>query len=289
MTVARAAAGAVPRLSGTGIGLRACHLDQVLAEQPDVPYFELLADNHVAPGGLVRAQLDAVAARWPITLHCVGMNVAGTDPLDLAYLVQMSMLADRTGAAWISDHLCFTACHGRQFHDLLPIPYTSDALDHVVGRVQAIQEMLGRPLVLENVSAYVRFRDSQMSEAQFLSELVARTECRVLLDLNNLYVNHVNNDESMTAYLAALPLTAVVQLHLAGFERQGDLLVDAHNNPVSPPVWSLCLEVMKRLPTVPALIEWDNDIPPFAALQQQAQKAEQIREAVQRKPERRSE
>ncbi len=280
--VSRARPGLPRAPTGTGIGLRSCHIAQVLAEVPPVPFFELLADNHVAPGGLVRAQVLAVAARWPVTLHCVGMNVAGTDPLDLAYLTRMAALADVTGAAWVSDHLCFTACHGRQFHDLLPIPYTAEALIHVAARVQAIQEVLGRPLVIENVSAYIGFDASQMSEAQFLAELVDRTGCRLLLDVNNLYVNHVNNGELLAPYLGALPLDAVVQLHLAGYEDRGDHLIDAHNNPVSKPVWQLYREVVALLPQVPTLIEWDNDVPAFEVLQDQARKAEDIRRQAQR-------
>lgn len=271
-------------LTGSGVGLRSQHIHELLDQGTDVPWFELLADNHLAKGGLIAAQLDALRQRWPMTLHCVGMNVGGTDPLDFDYLASIRALARHTDAAWISDHLCFTACHGRQYHDLLPLPYTEEALRHIAARVQMIQDYFGQPLVLENVSAYLRFRTSALTEAQFLAELVQRTGCSVLLDVNNLYVNHVNHGDDVQAYLSALPMHAVVEIHLAGYQDQGEYLLDSHNNKVSAPVWALFEQVIAEIPDTPVLIEWDNDIPEFSVLRAEARKAETLRQRVIRQP-----
>lgn len=263
--------------AGAGIGLRSQHVNELLDHGTDVPWFELLADNHLASGGLILAQLEALRERWPLTLHCVGLNVGGTDPLNQAYLDRIQALSGLVSAAWISDHLCFTTCHGHQYHDLLPLPYTEAALNHIAGRVHRIQEQFDQPLMLENVSAYLRFRESALTEAEFLAELVQRTGCRILLDVNNLYVNHINHGDNVGAYLAALPLQAVGEIHLAGYQDQGDYLLDAHNNRVSQPVWKLFEQVIALIPDTPVLIEWDNEIPEFAVLRDEARKAEEIR------------
>ena len=262
--------------AGSGVGLRSQHVNELLDHGTDVPWFELLADNHLAPGGLILAQLKALRERWPLTLHCIGMNLGGTDPLDQLYLNRIQALSELVNAAWISDHLCFTACHGRQYHDLLPLPYTEAALLHITGRIHRIQEQFKQPLVLENVSAYLRFRESALTEAEFLAELVQRTDCKILLDVNNLYVNHINHSDNVDGYLTALPLHAVCEIHLAGYEDQGDYLLDAHNNRVSQPVWKLFEQVIALIPDTPVLIEWDNEIPHFAVLRDEARKAEDI-------------
>ena len=273
---------AIGGVTGTGIGLRTPHIHEVLSTQPSTPWFELLGDNHFAEGGLVPRQVEAVAERYPLTLHFVGMNVAGADPLDLQYLKRVRRLADISRPAWISDHLCFTACHGRHYHDLLPIPYTEEALRHITARVQYIQEYLAEPLILENVSAYLRYRESALTEAQFLAELAQGTGCGVLLDVNNLYVNHVNHGDDVSAYLDALPMDAVREIHLAGYEDKGEFLLDAHNNRVSEPVWALYEQVARHAPDAPALIEWDLDIPAFEALREEAARADDIRAGVRR-------
>lgn len=273
---------AIGGVAGTGIGLRTVHIHEVLSTQPSAPWFELLGDNHFAAGGLVPRQVEAVREQYPLTLHFVGMNVAGTDPLDPQYLKRVRRLADISRPAWISDHLCFTACHGRHYHDLLPIPYTEEALRHVTARVQHIQDYLAKPLILENVSAYLRYRESALTEAQFLAELVQTTGCGVLLDVNNLYVNHINHGDDLSAYLDALPMDAVREIHLAGHEDKGEFLLDAHNNPIAEPVWELYEHVARRIPDAPALIEWDRDIPAFEALRKEAARADAIRARAQR-------
>lgn len=273
---ARAAGPRAP-IAGAGVGLRSRHIDQILRERPAVSWFELLADNHMADGGLTGAQLDAICARYPVTLHCVGMNLAGTDPLDRDYLRRVRALRDRSAAAWVSDHLCFTAHDGRHYHELLPFPYTEESLAHVAGRVLAIQDLLGERLVVENVSCYLRFADSTLSEAQFLAELGSLTDCLLLLDVSNLYVNQINHGEDPDAVLAALPLGRVREVHLAGHERKDGWLLDAHNAPVSAPVWALYARAARLLPEVPVLIEWDSDIPPLSVLLEEAARAEALR------------
>ena len=267
-------------IAGAGVGLRHCHLEQILREHPPVPWLELLADNHLAEGGPERAWLDAISAHYPLTLHCVGMNLAGCDPLDHKYVQQIRRLRERTGAAWVSDHLCFTAHGRRHYHELLPFPYTEEALRHVSERVLAAQDLLQAPLVVENVSAYLRFADSSLSEAEFLAALTRATDCELLLDLNNLYVNHVNHGDAIDAYLAALPLARVREVHLAGHAVKPGYLLDAHNDHVSPPVWTLFRRLMRSLPEVPVLIEWDNDIPALAVLLAEAERARAERTAA---------
>lgn len=256
----------LPRIVGAGIGLRDRHLDQVLSERPPIPWLELLADNYLAEGGLDPRHVESLRADYPMTLHCVGMNLGGTDPIDPDYLRRVRALRERAQAAWVSDHLCFTAVDGRHYHDLLPFPYTDEALRYLRERVLLVQDLLGAPLVIENVSAYLRFRDSRLSEAQFLHALAAETGCLMLLDLNNLYVNQVNLDEDLDAWLMAYPMDRVREIHLAGYETRPDCLIDAHNNRVSEPVWRLLARVAPALPEVPVLIEWDNDVPPLEVL-----------------------
>jgi len=265
-----------PSIAGAGIGLRICHIEALLQHRPSVPWLELLADNHLAEGGLTAAQVEAVAALYPLTVHCVGMNLAGSDPLDRTYVARVRDLQARTGAAWVSDHLCFTAEGGRYYHELLPFPYTDEALRHLAARVAQVQDWLGEPILVENLSAYLRFADTPMSEAQFLAELCRATDCRILLDVNNLYVNQVNHGEDPDAYLAALPLERVGEVHLAGYAERPGYLLDAHNNPVSAPVWALYRRVCRRLPGVATLIEWDDDIPDLDILVREAARAEAI-------------
>jgi uncharacterized protein (UPF0276 family) len=276
-----AAAGALDcTVSGAGIGLRLCHLDQLVAERPALRWLELLADNHLAAGGPAVSGAEAVAALYPVTLHCVGMNLAGTDPLDTAYLRRVHALRERTGAAWVSDHLCFTAVGGRHYHELLPFPYTEASLRHVSARVHQVQELLGAPLVIENLSAYLRFAESALTEAEFLAALSRATDCRLLLDLNNLYVNAANHGDDIDSYLNALPLDRVAEIHLAGHAPRDGYLLDAHDRAVAEPVWRLYARVAARLPRVPVLIEWDNAIPALPVLLAEAARAAAIAESM---------
>lgn len=264
-------------VSGVGIGLREPHIAQLVQDPALVPWVELLADNHFAAGGLVAAQVAAVRERFPLTLHCVGMNIGGVEPLDQAYLARVNDLMARTGPAWVSDHLCFTRYASHHYHDLLPLPYSEEALAHVARRIREIQDALATTLVVENVSAYVIAAESIMSEAQFLAALHEATGCEILLDVNNLYVSEVNLGVDARGFMAEIPADAVREIHLAGYQDKGEYLVDAHNNPVSSSVWDLFGDALAIWPEVPVLIEWDNDIPPLEVLLDEMALSERMR------------
>ena len=261
-------------ISGAGIGLRSQHIHQVLDEKPDIPWFEILADNHLVQGGLIPKQLEAVRSCYPLTFHCVGMSLAGADPLDIDYLARIKKLADQLQPAWISDHLCFTQHGEHYFHDLLPFPYTQASLKHVSERVLKIQDYLNRALVIENVSSYLQFKESSMDEADFLAELVKRTGCELLLDVNNAYVNQINHGLDAKDFINRMPIDSVREIHLAGYEDKGDYLIDAHNNKISEPVWMLYEYLVDVLGSGPTLIEWDNDIPALDILMSEASRAQ---------------
>jgi len=266
------------QVSGVGVGLRSPHIEQVIKDLPQVPWFEVLADNHTAPGGLIPRQLETIRSYYPITLHCVGMSLGGTDPLDMDYLAGIKRLVRDYEPAWVSDHLCFTSHCDREYHDLLPLPYTVEALRHTSERIQRVQDYLGERILVENVSSYLEYNDSTLTEPDFIAALAEDADCDLLFDVNNAYVNKVNHGTHAGAFLDALPLRRIREIHLAGYEDKGNYLIDAHNNRVSSPVWSLYTETRRRMPDVPALIEWDNDIPAFEVLLEEAQYAEHVAE-----------
>ena len=262
--------------NSVGLGLRSAHMEQVLLEQPDVPWFEVLMDNHTAKGGLIPAQLAAVRKHYPLTLHCVGMSLAGMEPLDMNYLSTVRRMMLEYSPAQISDHLCFTSHANHHFNDLLPIPYTSESLDHVSGRIGQVQDYLATNILVENVSTYLQFESSEMNEAEFMAELVKRTGCSILLDINNAYVNEFNHGYSAKEFIDTIPIEHVGEVHLAGYEDKTDYLIDAHNNRVSGPVWELFEYYLQYGHCAPVLIEWDNDIPGLGVLLDEAARAKQI-------------
>jgi len=199
-------------------------------------------------------------------MHGVSLSIGSTAPLDHEYLRQVKALAARVEPEWVSDHLCWTGVAGRNTHDLLPLPYTEQALDHVVARVRTVQEVLERRILLENVSSYVSFRDSPLTEWQFLAEIARRADCLILLDVNNIYVSSVNHEFDPLEYLGAIPPERVQQIHLAGHEDHGDYLVDTHDHPVADPVWDLYASALRRCGPVSTMIERDDRIPPLAEL-----------------------
>lgn len=269
---------AVNKIAGTGLGLRSQHIDEVLLTQPDVPWFELLTDNHMAPGGLIPVQLEAIRDNYPITFHCVGMSPGGTDPLDREYLRGVKTLIERFQPSLVSDHLCFSQHAQHNYHDLLPLPYNEEALQHCSERITQIQDILGTRILVENVSSYLTYQSSTISEAEFIAELLTRTDCDLLLDINNVYVNAVNHGFSAREYLRKIPLQRVREIHLAGYEDRDTYLLDAHNSRVSTPVWELYEQVISEYQDIPTLIEWDNDIPSFAVLREEADAASALME-----------
>ena len=253
-------------LEGFGLGLRTQHYRDFTDAAPAVDWLEVLSENYLVPGGKPLDFLDRIRARYPMAMHGVGLSIAGTDPLDTGYLRALRRLAERIEPACVSDHLCWTGVGSARLHDLLPFPFTREALDHVARRVDAVQETLRRELVLENVSSYFAWPGSDVSEAEFLAALVKRTGCGLLLDVNNVYVSSVNHGFDAAAYIATLPAGSVRQVHLAGHTRQGDMLVDTHDAPICEEVWSLYEKTIALLGPRPTMIERDDDIPPLAQL-----------------------
>lgn len=251
---------------GFGLGLRPDHYQSVLADRPAIDWFEVLTENYLVPGGKPLHYLTRIRELYPLVMHGVSLSIGSSAPLDAGYLRQLKALAARIEPAWISDHLCWTGTGGANLHDLLPLPYTEEALRHVVGRVQHVQDTLGRRLVLENVSSYVSFRDSELSEWDFLRAVAERADCLILLDVNNVYVSSVNHEFDARAYLDAIPVERVQQIHLAGHQDHGDYLVDTHDHPVPDPVWDLYAAAVRRFGNVSTMIERDANIPPLGEL-----------------------
>jgi uncharacterized protein len=251
---------------GFGLGLRVDHYEAVLADRPPVDWFEVLTENYLVPGGKPLNYLMRIRERYPLALHGVSLSIGSTAPLNREYLRQVKALAARVEPEWVSDHLCWTGVAGRNTHDLLPLPYTREAVDHVVARVRTVQDVLERRILLENVSSYVAFRDSPLTEWGFLAEIAARADCLILLDVNNIYVSSVNHEFDPLEYLAGVPPARVQQIHLAGHEDHGDYLVDTHDHPVRDAVWELYASAVRRLGPVSTMIERDDHIPPLAEL-----------------------
>jgi hypothetical protein len=263
-----------------GIGLRAGHHADVLASLPDVGWLEVHSENHFAPAGAAHAALDVIRAHYPLSLHGVGLSLGTTDPLDRGHLAQLQLAIERYQPVLVSEHLSWGTAGGRHTNDLLPLPYTREALRHLVGRVTEVQETLGRRILIENVSSYVTFRDSQMTEWDFLAALAHETGCGILLDVNNIYVSARNHDFDALQYLAALPADSVEEIHLAGHSSRmlegRELLVDTHNARVCDDVWSLYAAAVAHFGRVPTLIEWDTDLPELGVLVDEAHHADRI-------------
>ena len=267
-------------IKDTGISFRSPHWRSIMEAKPDIPWMEVLADNFMGAGGMPAYQLDTIAERYPLTLHSVGISIGAYSPLDFDYLAELKTLRKRTGAIWLSDHLCFTHAQGIYSHDLLPLPYTDESLKHVVDRLNIVQDFFGEALIIENPSSYIDSQSNTFSEAEFLQQLVRESNCQLLLDVNNIYVSQYNRHLKCDDYLCHIPWDKVAEIHLAGFEQQEGILIDAHNNPVSEPVWQLFKQVLEVLPNVPVLVEWDNDLPPLTDLIGEQQKAESIRQQM---------
>jgi uncharacterized protein (UPF0276 family) len=232
------------------------------------------------PGGKPLYNLMRIRERYPMVMHGVSMSIGSAQPLDRAYLHEVKALAARVEPAWISDHLCWTGVAGKNLHDLLPLPYTDEALKHVVARVRTVQDILGRRILLENVSSYVSFRDSRLSEWDFLRTVAEEADCLILLDVNNIYVSSVNHEFDAHDYLAAIPVERVQQIHLAGHQNHGEYLIDTHDHPVPDPVWALYAEAVRRFGAVSTMIERDANIPPLGELLEELEAARRAAESV---------
>jgi uncharacterized protein (UPF0276 family) len=261
---------------GFGLGLRPVHYPEIFEGDPRIDWFEAISENYMVPGGRPLHALTRVRERWPVVLHGVSLSIGSTDPLDGDYLDRLAALAKRVEPAWISDHLCWTGVNGINLHDLLPLPYTEEALDHVAGRVAQVQERLGRRILLENVSSYVTFAHSAVPEWEFLAEVARRADCLILLDVNNIYVSAFNHEFDPLAYLEAIPAERVRQIHLAGHQNNESHIVDTHDHPVIDPVWSLYGAAIERFGPVATMIERDDRIPPLAELEHELDRARAV-------------
>ena len=258
---------------GHGIGLRTVHYPAVLDGSLRAAWLEVVSENFMIPGGRPLAVLDRARADAPIVLHGVSLSLGSVDPLNARYLDDLARLAARVEPAWVSDHLCWGSLGGRYAHDLLPLPYTEEALAHVVARIGRVQERLGRRILVENVSSYLTFTHSAMPEWEFLAEVAERADCGILLDVNNVYVSAVNHGFAPEAYLAGVPQGRVGQVHLAGHSDHGNHLLDTHDAPVAAAVWALYRSAVARFGRVSTLIEWDAAVPPLADLLQEAERS----------------
>jgi uncharacterized protein (UPF0276 family) len=264
---------------GVGVGFKAEHFAAVLEERPDLGFFEIHAENYMGAGGPPHLRLEAIRERYPISLHGVGLSIGSPGPLDRAHLARLAGVAERYQPAVVSEHLAWSTHDGAFLNDLLPLPYTEDTLARVSEHIDLVQTTLRRTMLLENPSTYVAFAETTMSETEFLGEIVRRTGCGLLLDVNNIFVSATNHGFDPYRYLADFPLAAVGEIHLAGCADDRDdagfpLLIDAHNSPVRDAVWLLYAEAIRRLGATPTLIEWDNDVPAWPELVEEARRAE---------------
>lgn len=270
-----------------GVGLKAEHYRAILEESPDIGFFEIHAENYMGAGGPPHAYLAAIRERYPISLHGVGLSIGSEGPLDAAHLSRLKQVAERYEPGLFSEHLAWSTHDAAYYNDLLPVPYNRETLDRVCDHIDEVQETLARRMLLENPSTYVAFEQSTMSELDFLKEIVRRTGCGLLFDVNNVYVSAINHQASPEAYLDAFPFEAVGEIHLGGHapdrdDEGGQLLIDAHDRAVDEAVWPLYARVIERIGATATLIEWDNDVPEWAVLCNEAWRAEQIMHSVSR-------
>jgi len=252
------------RSPGFGLGLRPEHYGEFLAGPQPVDWLEIISENYMVPGGKPLAMLDRIRADYPVVMHGVSLSIGSAEPLDMGYLRELKALAERVEPLWISDHLCWTGINAHNTHDLLPLPYDAPALDCVVGNIGRVQDCLGRRILIENPSSYVTFRSSDRSEWDFLSEMAARADCLLLLDVNNIYVSARNHGFDPQDYLAGLPADRIQQIHLAGHSDMGDYVIDTHDADVCDAVWDLYGDAVRMFGPVATMIERDDHIPPLA-------------------------
>lgn len=270
---------ALPYL-GFGLGLRTDHYEDILALKPAVDWFEIITENYLVPGGKPLYYLDKIRELYPMVMHGVSLSIGSSDALDVAYIKQVKDLADRIEPQWISDHLCWTGVDGLNLHDLLPLPYTSEAIGHIVSRIQQVQDILQRPFLIENVSSYLTYIQSDMSEWEFISQIAMQSGCYILLDVNNIYVSSVNHGFDPMDYLNAIPLQKVAQIHLAGHLNQGSYIIDTHDAPIIKDVWALYVKTVERFGLVSTMIERDDNIPPLPELLAELEQAKRLAMSV---------
>lgn len=265
---------------GFGLGARTQHFQQIVDGTPDVDWFEFITENYMVEGGKPRWFLDRIRERYPVVLHGVSLSIGSTDELDYDYLKRMKKLISEVEPQWVSDHLCFTGAHGYNSHDLLPLPYTEEALQHVVQRIRQVQDILERPVLMENVSSYITYRESHMTEWEFLNAVAMESGCYLLLDINNIYVSARNHDFIARDYINGIEPGKVKQFHLAGHSDYGDYVIDTHDHDVCDSVWQLYREALQRFGSVSTMIERDANIPALSELLDELDVARSIYDEV---------
>ena len=263
---------------GFGLGLRTEHYQYVIEHKPDVDWFEILSENYMVPGGKPLHNLDLIRADYDMVMHGVSLSIGSTDPLNKKYLKDLKQLVERVQPHWLSDHLCWTSVDGSNSHDLLPLPYNDATIDHVVDRIRQVQDYLGRQILLENLSSYVTYNESEMTEWEFFNEIARRSDCLVLLDINNVFVSAHNHHFDPIDYIRGMDSERVMQFHLAGHSYSGDMIIDTHDHDVCDPVWELYASALQHYGAVSTMIERDDNIPEFTELRQELSIAEKIAE-----------
>lgn len=263
-------------ISGVGIGLRTTHIDQVIQELPLVPWFECITENLMGDKALIQQKVKIIGQHYPLALHGIGLSLGSADGLNQNYLIELKKLITLYEPTWVSDHLCWSQIGGKYVPDLLPLPHTSEAIEIVSENILKVQAYLGMPIIIENISRYTDFSESEITECEFIKQIVDNTHCGVLLDINNIYVTCKNLGLTPEIYLDNMQVLkkSIKQFHLAGYTEIEDLLIDSHGSPVHDPVWSLFKQALQYFPDTPCLIEWDNNLPELNMLLQEAKKAE---------------
>ncbi|MCX7117173.1 MAG: DUF692 domain-containing protein [Legionellales bacterium] len=266
---------------GFGLGLRTDHYQTILQDKPPVDWFEVITENYLVPGGKPLYYLDQIRESYPMVMHGVSMSIGSSDPLDWEYLRQVKQLADRIQPILISDHLCWNGVQHKNTHDLLPLPYTDEAVLHVSQRIREVQDFLERPFLIENVSSYISYQSSCMTEWAFINEILTRADGHLLLDVNNIYVSSINHEFNPLDYILAIPSHRIYQIHLAGHSNMGDYIIDTHDHPIVDPVWSLYRETIRHHGLISTMIERDDNIPELSELIQELNHARHITQELQ--------
>jgi len=261
---------------GFGLGLRTDHYQYIIDNKPDVDWFEILSENYMVPGGKPMAMLDAIRVDYPMVMHGVSLSIGSTDPLNQSYLQALQQLIERVEPMWVSDHLCWTTVNHKNSHDLLPLPYNEETIDHVAERIMQVQDYLGQQILIENLSSYVTYHESEMEEWEFLSEIAKRADCLILLDINNIFVSAHNHKFEPIDYIHAIDPERVMQFHLAGHSYSGNMIIDTHDHNVCDPVWELYGRALQHFGAVSTMIERDDNIPTFQELRTELAIAEKI-------------
>lgn len=265
---------------GFGLGLRTDHYETILSEKPAIDWCEIITENYLVPGGKPLHYLRKIREHYPMVMHGVSLSIGSTDPLDFDYLTQVKALATQLQPEWISDHLCWTGVHGKNTHDLLPLPYTEETINHVASRLHQVQDFLGRQLLIENTSSYITYKTSEMTEWDFVNAILERANCLLLLDVNNVYVSSFNHEFDPLTYIKALPSDRIYQIHLAGHTDKGDYIIDTHDEPIVEKVWDLYEKTIAHHGRISTMIERDDNIPPLPELLVELNQAREIAKKI---------